>query len=200
MTVLDIRFSDWIQEGFSLFTRHATVLLVSGLVMVAISAVTLGLLLGPMLAGMTLIVLNLRDERLSRPTLNDLFKGFDYFKDTLPVTLAFYGLALAGFLLHFIPYIGQVINTVAMSVGAATAVMTVFHLVNRRVPPRTSAQAWWEIFKVNWGPLLGFYILALLIGGSGVLACGVGLVATVPLYLCILGAAYAAIFQQSADL
>jgi len=200
MTVLDIRFSDWIQKGFKLFVDHALVLMVSGLVALLISGITFGLLSGPMLAGMAVIIVNLMDEKLARPTVNDLFKGFDYFKATIPVTLGFYALAVAGFLLSLIPGPGFVVNAVVMSVGSALAVLIVFHLVVRRIDPRESVMTWVEIFKMNWGPLLGLFILLSVIGGVGVLAFYIGLVVTVPIYLCILGVAYVSILKQSAAL
>lgn len=200
MTVLDIRFSDWIQKGFRLFLDNALVLMVSGLVALLISGITLGLLSGPMLAGLAIIVVNLMDEKLARPTVNDLFKGFDFFMPTIPVTLALYVLCAASFLLNFIPGPGFVLNAVVISVGSALAVLVVFHLVVRRIDPRESIMTWLEIFKMNWGPLLGFFILLSVIGGVGMLAFYIGLVVTVPVYLCIMGVAYVSILKQSAAL
>jgi hypothetical protein len=200
MTILDVRFSDWIQKGVTLFINNAVVLLVSGVVALAITTITAGLLLGPMLAGLAVIVLNIQDDRLSRPTLNDLFKGFDYFLATLPVTLAFYVTAVVLVILNFIPYLGQIGYAVVASVVAAISVFTVFHLVARRIPPVKSAVIWWELFKANWGPLLGFFILASIIGGAGLLVLYVGLIVTLPLYMCILGVAYLSILKQSAEL
>ncbi|HMP89134.1 MAG TPA: hypothetical protein PJ991_02975 [Kiritimatiellia bacterium] len=198
--MLDVRFSDWIQKGFELFVNNAVVLLVGGLAALAISAVTLGLLTGPMIAGMAVIILNLLDDRLSKPTLNDLFRGFDYFTATIPVTIGFYVLALLAFLVNYIPYLGQLINSVILSVGIATGILMIFHLVSRKISPADSWKSWLEVFRANWGPLLGFYILALIIGGVGLLACGVGLIVTAPIYLCILGTAYISMVKQSAVL
>jgi len=200
MTILDVRFSDWIQKGVTLFINNAAILLVCGVVALAITTITAGLLLGPMLAGLAVIVLNIQDDRLSRPTLNDLFKGFDFFVATLPVTLAFYITMVVLFILNFIPYLGQIGYAVVASVVAAISVLTIFHLVARRVTPVKSAKAWWELFKANWGPLLGFFILAAIIGGAGLLVLYVGLIVTLPLYMCILGVAYLSILKQSAEL
>ena len=200
MTVLDVRFSDWIQRGFSLFVTHAAVLLISSVVALAISAVTLGVLAGPMLAGLAGMVLTLMDDRLARPTLNDLFRGFDHFFATLPVTIGFYLLGGLVFLLGFIPYLGHLLITVLVSVGGAIGVLSVFHLVARGVPPRASVEGWGRLFLMNWGPLLGFYILAMLVLAVGALACGIGAVVTLPIYLGAMGAAYRSITQQSAGL
>lgn len=200
MTVLDVRFSDWIQKGFRLYVDNAVVLSLSSLAALLISTITLGLLAGPMLAGMAIIIVNLMDTQLAKPTVNDLFRGFDHVAATLPVTIGLYLLAFAGFVLSFIPGPGFVLNAVVMSVGGATAVMTVFHLIVRRVKPIDSINVWIELFKINWGPLLGFYILLAIIGGMGALVFYVGMIVTVPIYLCIMGVAYVSVVKQSAAL
>ncbi len=200
MTVLDIRFSDWIRQGVQLFVDHSVLLLLSGLVAALISTVTLGILAGPMLAGMALIILRLQDNRLAPPSVNDLFKGFDYFVETIPVTLALYAMGVLAMLLNWIPLAGQILNSVIVSVVSCTAILTVFSLVDRRLSPRTSWRPWWGIFMMNWGPLLGFYILATIIGVIGVMVFFIGLAATLPLQLCILASAYRSICRQSAAL
>jgi len=200
MTLLDVRFSDWIQRGFALFVNHALLLFMSGLVALVITALTLGLLAGPMLAGLAMMVLTLMDGRMAAPTINDLFRGFDHVKTTIPVTVALYVIWLAVMLVVWLPGPGFVLGAVLASVGGSTAVMTVFHLVARHVTPRESAGAWWALFKANWGPLLGFYLLATLLGSIGVYALVIGLAVTFPLYMCMMGQAYAAIVKQSVEL
>lgn len=199
MTVLDVRFSDWIQRGITLFIDNAVLLILSGAAAMAISGVTLGLLTGPMLAGMSWIIAQLMDERLAKPSVNDLFRGFDHVVPTIPVTAGFYVIAAAGYVASLLPAPGFVLNAVVVSVGGAIGVLCVFHLVVRKTLPRESAVFWWELFKANWGPLLGFFILLALIGGSGALLLFVGLVVTVPLYLCIMGVAFDSMLRQSAE-
>lgn len=200
MTMLDVRFSDWIQKGFQLFLANALLLMVCGLVAVAISAITLGLLAGPMMAGMAIVILNLMDDRLAKPTINELFKGFNYFKETFPVTLTLYPLGLGFIILKFVPFLGQVVSTVAISVVGSLTMFSVFHLIARKITPVNSAKNWVELFKVNWGPLLGFFILSSIIGGVGVLFFVIGIAVTVPIHICILGVAYDAISRQAASL
>lgn len=200
MTILDIRFSDWIQKGFELFTANALLLILCGLVAGAISAVTLGLLAGPMLAGLAVVTLNLMDNRLAKPTVNDVFKGFDYFKESIPITLFLYALGVVTLMLQFVPFLGQMVSAVVTSAGASLAVLAVFHLVARKITPLACWRNWLQLFKVNWGPLLGFFILAAIIGGCGLILFGAGLVVTLPLYMCILGMAYVAISSQTAAL
>jgi len=198
MTVLEVRFTQWLQRGFELFINNAVLLLLCGLVAGAISTVTVGLLSGPMLAGLAWIILQLMNRQAGAPALNDLFRGFDYFKQTLPVTLFFYGTGIAGVILLALPVAGQLLFTVFAGVAACLAVLSIFHLVDARVAPISSWRTWVSLFVMNWGPLLGFFILVALIQTLGIVTLFIGLVVTLPLSLCILGAAYEDISRQSA--
>lgn len=200
MTVLEIRFTDWLRRGFELFINHAVLLLMCGLVAGLISTVSLGLLTGPMLAGLAWIILQLMNRQLAVPALNDLFRGFQQFKETLPVTLFFYALGIAGYILLALPVVGQLLYTVLVGVGGCLGVLSVFHLVSAKVEPMKSYRAWVSIFAMNWGPLLGFFILVSIIQALGIVALFFGLVVTIPLSLCILAAAYEDITHQSAAL
>lgn len=200
MTVLEIKFTEWLQKGFELFINNAVLLLLCGLVAGVISFVSVGLLTGPMLAGLALVIRQLQDGRLAKPALNDLFRGFDYFKDSLPVTIFFYGIGLIGYVLLAIPFAGQLLYILVAGVGSCLGILSIFHLVASRVAPMRSYRVWMSIFKFNWGPLLGFFILVSIIQLLGLAAVFVGLIVTVPLSLCILALAYDDIARQSAAL
>lgn len=198
MTVLEIRFTEWLQRGFQLFLNNAVLLLLCGLVAGVLSVATFGFLTGPMLAGLAWIILQLMNRQLAVPALNDLFRGFQYFKDTLPVTLFFYALGISGYVLLALPVVGQLLYTVLVGVGSCLGVLSIFHLVAARVPPLKSYRSWFSLFTFNWGPLLGFFILVSIIQAMGIVALFVGLIVTMPLSLCILAAAYEDISRQSA--
>jgi len=198
MTVLEVRFTQWLQAGFELFINNAVLLLLCGLIAGLISSVTVGLLSGPMLAGLAWIILQLMKKQMASPVLNDLFRGFQYFKETLPVTLFFYAISLIGYILLALPFAGQLLFLVITGVAACLAALSIFHLVDARVKPVDSWRTWYSLFLVNWGPLLGFFILVALIQTLGIVALFVGWIVTLPLSMCILGAAYADISRQSA--
>ncbi len=198
MTAIDERSSEWMNQGFRLFAENALLLMVCGLVALVVTGVSLGLLAGPMLAGLALIIVNLMDARLAKPTLNDLLKGFDYLKETIPVTLFIYALAAAFIVLHVVPVIGPIVAWLVVSAGVSLAAMSVFHLIVRKVSPVDAARGWFDLFKQSWGSLTGFFILATLTGASGLLFFLVGTGVTVPLQLCMLGCAYQDIQSRSA--
>ena len=60
--VLD-KFGDWIKEGFIIYKDNLGVLILSSLIAVLLMVVTVGILSGPMLAGLIMIVLRLRDGK-----------------------------------------------------------------------------------------------------------------------------------------
>ena len=44
--------------------------------------------------------------------------------------------------------------------------------------------------KVNFWPLVGYYVVASLIGGAGAVVCGIGMIVTMPISWCLYAVAY----------
>ena len=74
-----VRFSQWIEEGFNLYKDNFKTLVLAAIFVVVISTVTAFILAGPMLAGLALLILGLRDKKEPKPEAGRVFKGFDYF-------------------------------------------------------------------------------------------------------------------------
>ncbi len=55
-----------------------------------------------------------------------------------------------------------------------------------------------NMVKRNFWPFLGFSIVSNLIGSIGAVACGIGVVFTLPIQICILTVAYREIFDHKA--
>jgi hypothetical protein len=54
-------------------------LVLASVFVVVIGTITVGILAGPMLAGLALVTLQLLDRKEPRPEAGKVFKGFDYF-------------------------------------------------------------------------------------------------------------------------
>ena len=52
-----VKFGEWIEAGFSLYKENFVVLVLANLIAAILSAVTLGILAGPMFAGLIIIIL-----------------------------------------------------------------------------------------------------------------------------------------------
>ena len=63
MEKVQVKFGDWIEQGFNLYKANFGPLVLASLIMVLLSGVTLGILSGPMFAGLVIITLELLDKK-----------------------------------------------------------------------------------------------------------------------------------------
>ena len=103
-----VRFSQWIEEGFKLYKDNFKTLVLAAIFVVVISTVTAFILAGPMLAGLALLILGLRDKKEPNPESGMVFKGFDYFVPAfLFIAVWGIGILIASMIVGVIPCIGQ---------------------------------------------------------------------------------------------
>ena len=65
---------------------------------------------------------------------------------------------------------------------------TLFFLLDKDLPPMEAIKASFEFVKANFANVLIWYIIAAIVGGAGAIACGIGLLVTIPIV--IIGTAY----------
>ena len=53
MQKVDVKIVKWIEEGFNLYKNNFTTLVLAALIALVLSTVTIGILTGPMIAGLT---------------------------------------------------------------------------------------------------------------------------------------------------
>lgn len=195
MRTPEVRFSDWIERGFELFKANAGLLIVVNLLAAIISLLTLGILAGPMSAGVVLVTLALLDRREPKPEVGMVFKGFDFFLPSFLFFLVFtVGLVLVSFLLSSIPCLGSLLS---LALSLAVATFTAFGqylIVDRKMDFWMAAKASYNMIKGNFWPFLGFVVVLSLIVQVGAMLCCVGLLVTLPLYWCMLAVAFRDVF------
>ncbi|MEW6263596.1 MAG: hypothetical protein AB1641_11025 [Thermodesulfobacteriota bacterium] len=191
MNTTEVKFNEWLQEGFSLYKENFGLLVVAALVAVLLSAVTLGILLGPMMAGMAMITLALHDKKLPKPTVGDLFKGFGYFLNTFLFFLVWGLIGLVcSMILNIIPILGQ-LASLALGLGLSALLMfAMFLIVEKGLGFWPASMESIQVVKGNLWPFLGFGALAAIIGGIGSILCGIGIILTLPLQFCMVTVAY----------
>ena len=84
MQSVEVKFGEWIKRGFSIYLENLGTLLVANLLAIAVGFGTLGILLGPMLAGVALLELDLVDSAGGgklrfKDGIRRIFDGFDVF-------------------------------------------------------------------------------------------------------------------------
>ena len=197
MNKIDVKFGDWIQRGFDLYKANLGLFIPVGLLAAVLSIFSIGILAGPMMAGLIMIVLAVMDRQNPAPQIGDLFKGFSLF---LPTFLYFLILVVVSivvsFVLGLIPCIGGLLGMVLSYCIQALVMFALFNIVDRKMEVIPAIQASVETVKLNFWPFVGFGAVAGIIGGIGAIACGIGIGATLPLQICIIAVAYREIHGQ----
>ncbi|MCD6294687.1 MAG: hypothetical protein J7M20_07135 [Deltaproteobacteria bacterium] len=199
MDKVDVKFGEWIEEGFNLYKENFGILVLVSLIAVIVSAITVGALAGPMAAGVLLIVFQLQDRKEPKPEVGTLLKGFDFFLNSF-LFFVVWGIAifLVSLVLGLVPCIGQVASLFVIFVAHALLMFGMFLIVDRNMEFWPASVESFNMVKRNFWPFLGFSIVSNLIGSIGAVACGIGVVFTLPIQVCILMVAYREIFDGNA--
>ncbi len=195
MDEVDVKFGEWIEKGFGLYKENFGILVLTSLIAVIISAATVGILAGPMAAGIILIVFQLLERREPQPEVGTLFKGFDFFLNSF-LFFVIWGIAIfiASLVLGLVPCIGQLASLFVVFVAHALLMFGFFLIVDRNMEFWPASVESFNMVKRNFWPFLGFSIVCNIIGSIGAVACGIGIVFTLPIQVCILMVAYRDVF------
>jgi hypothetical protein len=200
MSKVQVKFGDWIEGGFNLYKANFGTLVLASIFVVVISAITAGILAGPMLAGLALVTLQLLDRKGPQPEAGRVFKGFDYFLQSLLFVVVWgIGILAGSLILGVIPVIGQLASVAFVYAAQAFLMFGMFLVVDRQMEWLPASMESINIVKANFWPLFGLSAVAGIIGSIGAIAFGIGVVFTIPIQGCILAVAYREVFGSSDD-
>ena len=196
MDKVQVKFGEWIEKGFNLYKENFGILVLASLIAVVLSTVTLGVLAGPMLAGVLLITLKLIDEEDPKPEVGKVFKGFDYFLNSF-LFIVIWGIALfvVSIILNIVPLIGQLVSMFVVFAVQAFLMFGLFLIVDKRMGFWPASLESFNKVKTNFWPFFGLSVVSSIIGSIGGIACGIGVIITLPIQACILTVAYREIFN-----
>ena len=191
MTDVADKFGDWIKEGFELYKNNLGLLILSSLIAFLLSGVTLGILGGPMFAGLIGIILRLRDGDQQTPVVGDVFQGFQFFLPSFLFGIVWGAIIVVGSLiLALIPCLGQLLSICLALAASAFLMFGLYLIVDRKMDFWSASMASIEKVKPAFFPYLGLAVVAGIIGEIGALACGIGVCVTMPIYFAIIAVAY----------
>lgn len=206
---------DLIKGQYWLFLGISVVAMLVG------SAVPLGILLGPMICGVHLALF--RRQRGEPVTFDTLFKGFDYFADSLIATLIqvvpillillpTYVISVAYFYTSFKPErSGQppdltpffalfgIIFVVVLAASVVIGTIFIFTyplIVDRRLSGFNAVKTSIKAAFANLGGALGLVLMLMLLSFVGVLFCYVGALLVMPLHFAAYSIAYRQVFPR----
>jgi uncharacterized membrane protein len=185
--------------------------------------VPFGIILGPMMCGIYMAIL--RHRRGEFIEFGILFKGFDYFGESIVATLIHYVpivaivipfyIVMYGGLFFILPRQGGqsdssiliawfavlgVLGLVLMLVITILSVLFMFSyplIVDRRLSGIEAAKLSAKAARANFLPLLGLLLLNGLIGFCGILLCYVGVFLALPVTFAAIAVAYEQVFGLS---
>lgn len=183
-------------KGWDLYKANMGLLVVAGLIGMAVSGLTCGILGGPMGAGMFLIIRRLMQKDPVKPQAGDVFKGFDLFLQTF---LCFLIISVASFVLslvlNLIPFLGQLASMVVSMFSGSVMMWALMYVVYQKM---TAVDALKRLLDgVTSGTFvmpLVFGLVACFLGGLGLIACFVGIFFTMPFAYCSLACAYETLY------
>jgi hypothetical protein len=195
MHKIPVKFGVWIEKGFQLYKANFKTLVLACILAVVLGAVSFGILVGPMLAGMVLLILELQDPGVGKPDAGRVFRGFDYFGPSFLFTL-FWGLGtfVASVVVGILPVIGQLASLFIVYAAQALLMFGLFLIVDRKMAFWPASMKSIDTVKTNFWPFFGLSVVAGVIGGLGAIAFGIGIVFTIPIQGCILAVAYRGVF------
>lgn len=200
MEKVDVKFGEWFEKGFNLYKENIATLILAMVVALLLSVVTVGILAGPMFAGILFITLGLFDKTDPKPEAGSLFKGFDYFLNAFLFVFV-WGLAMiiASFILGVIPCVGQLASLFMLYAVQTLLMFGLFLIVDKRMEFWPASMESFNKVKTNFWPFLGLMVVTSIIGSIGIIACGIGVVVTAPIQSCILTVAYREVFHQAGE-
>ena len=189
MPLKKIDIGEELGKGWRLFQPNMGVLIVASLIATLVSAVTCGILSGPLMAGMFLVVRRLMKDDPVKPQPGDVFKGFDYFVQALIMVVL---CLVVVFLLAMIPVIGQLAGLVV----SAVMFWGIMFVTYQKLSAIDAFKKIFEYLKTGEFTLpLVFGIIASVISSLGVVACVVGMFFTIPLGYCMMACCYETLFK-----
>lgn len=192
MTLKKLDIADEMRKGWALFQPNMGLLIIAGLIATLLSAVTCGILSGPLAAGMFILVRRVIKNDPVKPQAGDIFKGFDFFAQALLVSVI---CLVAIVLLSMIPVLGQLAGLVVSAV-MMWAMLFVVHQNMKAFDAFKKVLGYVQTGEFTM-PLI-FAILTCVVSGLGVIACGIGVFFTIPLSYCMLACAYETLFGDAA--
>lgn len=198
MEPIAVNLGEWFEQGFRLYRENMVKLIPATFMALILSAVSAGILAGPMLIGLIMIVLALLRRHHPEPEIFDIFKGFRFLVNAVIFVLGWgLVLSLGSMILLLIPGIGLLAVLFFIYSALAFLMFGPFLILDRNMDFWAATLASFHAVKSNFWPFLSVSAAAGVIGSIGCIAFGIGVIVTLPIQICILTVAYEAVFGET---
>jgi len=186
-----IRIGDWFSKAWETFTKSVGVHIVLALIVGLGSAVTIGIIAGPLMCGWFYVILRQLREPDYEPQIGDIGKGFEVFGQALLAwILILVGSVVVSSILSRVPVLGELLS-LAAGWAIAACVLFVFPLiVDRKTGAIDAIKLSFETIKPAFWGFFGFAVLISVISAIGAAICGVGWLVAGPVTTIAVAIAY----------
>jgi hypothetical protein len=197
MQKVDVKIGKWLEDGFTLYKNNFKTLVLAAIIGLVLSTVSIGILAGPMIAGLIIITLQLIRQEDPKPEVGAVFRGFSYFLNTFLFTVI-WGIAIVvgSLMVGWFPIIGQLLSLFFVYAAQAFLMFGLYLIVDKQMNFWPASQESIQAVKTNFWPFFGLAAIASIIGSIGAIAFGIGVVLTIPIQICIITVAYQEIFTS----
>ncbi len=170
-----------ISRSWVLYKENFWLLVGASLVCTLVIMFSVGILAGPMTAGLFIVISKImkKDESVG---IGNLFDGFSFFLPTFLIFLIWGVVSiLINVALSFIPFVGQIAAMIFGYAFSAFVFIAVVKIVTKNQTFAESSRSAFELLKANFWPLIGLYFIGAVVSAIGALALVVGVFFTIPL-------------------
>ena len=179
-------------NGWNVYKNNFGPIFLGSLIASLLGAVTCGICMAPLTCGLMMMILNFLRNSEPKPTAGKVMDGFQKFGPAF-LTAIVIGLisGVVQSILAFIPFIGIVLGTVVSIALSAASSWALLLIADKNATFGEAIGT--SVQLVTKGPFWGFVLVSFvagLVGALGLVACGIGILFTLPLAICIVVAAY----------
>ncbi len=205
-----VRSGEWLSRGWTLVRPYLVTHALIALVVAVLSALTVGILAGPLTCGWFMILLRQRRDSTYEPQFGDLWKGFEVFGQSflawliIAIAAAVAGGVVGGVasIIEAVPVVGQLLAPMTGAV-LAVCVMVVFLYVfplvaDRRMDFWPAIQLSAETTAPEFLPFAGFALILYVLSAIGAALCGLGALITGPVVMAAIAVSYGDVLRDFA--
>lgn len=167
------------------------IIFITSLAASILSAISLGILAGPLFGGLIMLILKLLRNK---PTeFNEIFSHFDKFLPTLLVCLAS---GIISLIAGNIPVIGVFLGIVLNPFILVITSVAIILIIEKDYTPLTALKEGFAYFKTEPLIIWIYGLIASILSAIGVLAFGIGVILTIPFSVICMAVAYQEYFDK----
>jgi hypothetical protein len=180
-----------------LYKDNFLLLFLVSLLSFVLSVFSAGILAGPAIAGVFLIILNLIKEPSSRPVVGDIFKGFSFFEPTFIFVVVWMIIMVAGyFLLSILPnFLEYIIKFLFFIVLVMVSQFGILLIIDKKVSFQEAWLMGFKVMRIHFPLLFAFTLIWMILSAAGGILYLIGIVLTMPISFCMITYAYLDLFN-----